>query len=327
MPTLKDVADLSGVTVTTVSRMLNNKVNVSDKTKRKIYEAMKALNYTPNEVARSLIMQKSNVIGLIVPSAKNFFFAEVIHYIEEFVSAHQYKLLLCVSDLNREKENEYFTMLNANRVSGVILASRTQDVETFINFKAPILTLERTLSDSIPSISSDSYAGASLVATHLVESGCKNLAYIGVSPELEMEGNKRLSGFRDTLKNNAVDDPVVINATERSFIGNDYKAVVDALFRDFPRVDGVFTSNEVIALQIIQHAQKNCIAIPDRLKVVGYDDTTLSSLCAPPLTSVRQPILEMCKAAVENIIMLSEGKTVPSKVVFPASLIVRGSSR
>ena len=326
MATLKDVADMAGVTVTTVSRMLNNKVNVSDKTKKKIYEAMEALNYTPNEVARSLIMQKSNVIGLIVPSAKNFFFATLIQHIEEYVSAQHYKLLLCVSNLDKNKENEYFTMLKANRVAGVILASRTHDVGTLINFKAPIVTIERTLSEDIPSISSDNYAGGTLAAHHLLEAGCKKLAYIYGSPELDMEANKRFVGFADVLRKSGAEAPIMISATEQDFISLSYEPIIETLFRKHPGIDGVFTSNDIIAAQILQYCYKNNIKIPEQLKVVGYDDTTFSSLCSPALTSVKQPIPEMCKSAVDYIIKLSEGEMVPTRVDFPVNLAVRGSS-
>ncbi|MCL2398156.1 MAG: LacI family transcriptional regulator [Defluviitaleaceae bacterium] len=326
MATLKDVADMAGVTVTTVSRMLNNKVNVSDPTKQKIYKAMETLDYIPNEVARSLLTKKSNVIGLIVPSAVNFFFAAVIQYIEEYISAHQYKLLLCISDLNKEKESEYFTMLRASRVDGVIVTSRTRDIDKLINFKAPIVTIERTLSDDIPSISSDNYAGGSLAADHLLKAGCRNLVYIGGSPDLDVEANKRLAGFSETLHKNNIKETVVIHTSERDFINLSYSEVIENLFQEYSEADGIFASNDVIAAQILQYCYKERIDVPRQIKVVGYDDAGLSALCSPPLTTIRQPIMEMCKCAVENIIQLIEGGTVPSKVIFPVQLIERGSS-
>ena len=116
MATLKDVAQLAGVTVTTISRMLNNRANVSPKTREEIEQAMKELDYQPNEIAQSLIKQKSNIIGLIVPSARNFFFSMVIDHVERYASLNGYKLLLCISDLELRKEKEYFN----NKLSQVI---------------------------------------------------------------------------------------------------------------------------------------------------------------------------------------------------------------
>ncbi|MCL2232399.1 MAG: LacI family DNA-binding transcriptional regulator [Treponema sp.] len=321
MPTIKDVAEMAGVTVTTVSRMLNNKVNVSDTTKAKINEAMRALNYKPNEVARSLITQKSSMIGLIVPSAMNFFFATVIQYIEEHVSANQYRLLVCVSDLDKEKERDYFSMLGANRVAGVILASHTQDIEP--HFHAPLITIERSLSDDIPSICSDNYTGGCLAAEHLLNLGCSRLAYIMGSPAFDMDANKRLAGFSDTLRKSNVSQPVVVGASEQNFIQLDYRSIIETLFRQHPDVDGIFTSNDVIAAQILQYCHRHHIQIPQQLKLISYDDTGVASLCSPALTSVRQPIGEMCKSAVEFIIRASNGETIPSRTVFPVSLTKR----
>lgn len=328
MATLKDVATLAGVTVTTVSRMLNNKANVSEKTKKKIYDAMESLDYMPNELARSLITKKSNVIGLIVPSAMNFFFAILIQYIEEYISAHNYKLLLCVSDLDVDKERDYFSMLKANRVSGVILTSRTKDIGKFLNFQAPITTIERTLSDDIPSISSDNYTGGSLAANHLIECGCKNLIYIGSSPELiDMEANKRFKGFSDTLRQAGIKESIVVHAAERDFINLSYANVIEKLFKKYPKTDGIFASNDVIAAQVLQYCYKNSINVPAQMKIVGYDDAGLAALTSPTLTTIRQPIKEMCKAAVESIIRQVEGEMAPKKVVFPVKLIVRESSK
>ena len=326
MATLKDVADKAGVTVTTVSRMLNNKVNVSEKTKKKIYRAMDALDYTPNELARALTMQRSNVIGLIIPSAKHFFFADMIHCIEEYVSAQKYKLLLCVSDLDEKKESEYFTMLKANRVAGVIVASRTQNIGALINFKAPIVTIERTLTEEIPSISSDNYTGGSLAAVHLLKAGCKALAYIGGSPELDMEGNKRFTGFSETLCKEGIKEPVVINATERDFIKLDYENVIESLFQNHRGIDGIFATNDIIAAQILQYCHRHGIKVPEQMKIIGYDDTKLCSLCFPTISSISQPIDEMCRCAVETVIQLSEGKMVPSRILFPVHLVERESS-
>jgi len=324
MPTLKDVADLAGVTVTTVSRMLNNKANVSEKTQKKIREAMKELNYLPNEVARSLINKKSNMIGLIVPSAINFFFANLIQYVETYVSSHNYKLLLCISDLDKDKERECFAMLNANRVDGVIVASRTQNIEKSINFKAPIVTIERALSDDVPSVSPDNYNGGELAALSLMKAGCQNLLYIGSSHE-DIEACMRLTGFSDTLRKNGVKNAEIIHAGERDYVNLSYGKVIEELFRKHPRTDGIFAANDVIASQILQYCHNKKIAIPKKLQIIGYDDAGLAALTTPLLSSIRQPIKEMCRAAVENIIQQSNNQTVPKRTVFPVSLIIRES--
>lgn len=124
MATLKDVAELAGVTVTTVSRVLNNRGYISDKTRQAVYDAMKRLDYRPNELARSLSKQRTNVIGVIVPSAAHPFFCRVVSFLEQEAARHGYKIMLCNSSHQREKEIEYIDMLKSNKVAAIVLCSQ-----------------------------------------------------------------------------------------------------------------------------------------------------------------------------------------------------------
>lgn len=326
MATLKDVARLSGVTVTTISRMLNHRANVSEKTRAKILAAMEELDYHPNELAQSLIKQKSSFIGLIVPSAKNFFFGAVIDCVERYVCASGYKLLLCVSDLDVNKEIEYFHMLKSNKVAGVILASHTQNLLEHVNVTSlPLVTIDRTLADSVPSACADNDAGGRLAAEHLLDRGCKRLAYISGSAGIDMDANKRWTGFRDVCRTRGVPEPVMVDASERDFIAMRYEPLIHRLFQEHPEVDGVFSSNDIIAAQVLQYCSQRGIAVPDRLKVVGYDDTDLACLTTPPLTTIHQPVEDICRWAVERIVEGTATET-PEAKVFPVQLIQRQSS-
>ena len=317
MATLKDVARLSGVTVTTISRMLNNRVNVSEKTRARILAAMEELDYHPNELAQSLIRQKSSFIGLIVPSAKNFFFGAVIDCVERYVCASGYKLLLCVSDLDVNKEVEYFHMLKSNKVAGVILASHTQNLPEHVNLSnLPLVTIDRTLADSVPSACADNYAGGRLAAEHLLDGGCRHLAYISGSAGIEMDANKRWVGFCDVCRERGAEPPVMVDA---------YEPLIHQLFQEHPEVDGVFSSNDIIAAQVLQYCSQQGIEVPGRMKVVGYDDTDLACLTTPPLTTIHQPVEDICRWAVERIVA-GESAGEPEAKVFPVRLIHRQSS-
>lgn len=344
MATLKDVAQKAGVTVTTVSRMLNNRVNISEKTRKKIMDAMKELDYQPNELAQSLTKKRSNFIGLIVPSAKNFFFSQVIEYTEQAVVANGYKLLLCVSNLQLEKELEYFGMLKANKVAGVIIASHTQNLRDYLSFDAPVVTIDRIISPDIPSICSDNYHGGELAAEHLLGRGCTSLVYLSGSAGLDMDANKRFLGFRDTCEKAGMESPLFIDASEESFISMHYEAMIEELFYDHPGIDGVFTSNDIMAAQLVQYLSAQGKRVPEDVKVIGYDDTDLAALCTPPLTTIHQPVKEICSAAVDYITdalnaadtakasrsahgPASGGRTMlPQSVMFPVSLIRRGTA-
>jgi len=323
MATIKDVAERAGVTVTTVSRMLNNRVQVSQKTRDKINRAMEELDYQPNELARSLSKKNSQMIGLIVASASNFFFAKVINSVERYCASYGYKLLLCVSNHESRKEIEYFNMLKAHKVAGVILASHTQNLNNF-NMNAPIITFDRTLSPEIPSVCSDNYNGGVLAANHLIERGCEKPAYFMDTPVTGIYANLRYNGFAETFINHGI-KPVLYLAPKECFISMRYEDSVEDFFAHHPEVDCIFASNDVIAAHILRYCAKNGIDVPKRLKIIGYDDIELARFCTPALTTIRQPVDDNCRFAVESIINYKE-KSIPVNTIFPVQLIQREST-
>lgn len=325
MATIKDVAEYAGVSITTISRMLNKRVNVSVKTQNKINNAMKALNYHPNEIAQSLTWKRSNFIGLIVPSARNFFFSQVIEFIEFYIVKKGYKLLLCISNHELEKEIEYFDMLKANKVAGIIIASRTSNLHDYLDIDAPLISIDRNISAKIPSICSDNYNGGVLAANHLIKKGCKNMAYISGSSYLGFDANKRYQGFSDACIANNIKPPLFFDASEERFFLMDYQKIIMELFMSNPEVDGIFTSNDIIAAQIISYCRSHGIDVPQKLKLIGYDDTDIASLCTPAITTIHQPIDEICCKAVEGILNSVSGTSI-SSLILPVSLIERGTT-
>ena len=326
MATLKDVAQRAGVTVTTVSRMLNSRVPVSEKTTRRIQQAMDELGYHPNEVARALAKKSTNIIGLIVPSAENFFFSSVIHSIEHHASEHDCKVMLCVSNLETEKEIEYFNMLTSNKVMGIILASHTPNLEEaidLINFDAPLISIDRILSHTIPSACADNYRGGYIAAEHLIESGCKKLLYIGSSTGFNMDASKRYLGMRDACLEHGLELMGCIDVEEEQFIHMDYHKSVEKAFALFPDLDGILTSNDVIAAAAVRYCHRQGIRVPEQVKIVGYDDSTLASHCVPQLTTISQPVDEICRYAVHCITKAAVGEVIPISTVFPVSLVKR----
>jgi LacI family sucrose operon transcriptional repressor len=322
MSTLKDVAERCGVTVTTVSRMLNNRGYISEKTKKKIRQAMKELNYQPNEFARALSLKKSRYIGLIVPSASNMYFCKVIDSVEHSITQNGYKLLLCTSNLEAKKEIEYFDMLSANKVAGVIIASHTQDLDKDINIDAPVISIDRVISPRIPSVCSDNYQGGVLAAEHLIDKGCKKLAHISGSTNLNMDANKRYYGFKEVCEKRGIPH-IVIDATEEQFMSMRYETIISTLLDKYPDVDGIFTSNDIIAAQVITICSKRDIKIPGQIKIVGYDDIDLCTLYNPSITTIHQSVNDISRYAVESILFKAENKTIPSTVTFPVTLIER----
>ena len=326
MSTLKDVAERAGVTVTTVSRMLNNRTQVSKKTRDKINQAFKELDYQPNELARSLSKKTSSFIGLIVSSAQNYFYCKVIDYVERYAAQYGYKLLLCVSNHEPEKEREYFNMLKAHKVAGVILGSHTQnlDLNEHQNFESPIITFDRMISTSIPAVGSDNYHGGALAAKHLLAKGCKRPAFFTVSPVEGFMANMRYNGFSEIWQQNCI-TPIYYEAPQERMISMRYEDAIEDFFKKNPDVDGVFASNDIAAVEVLRYCLRHDISVPEQIKVIGYDDIELAGFYTPSLTTIRQPLEDICRFSVESIVHYKE-KTIPINTIFPVKLVEREST-
>lgn len=325
MATLKDVARESGLTVGTVSRVLNNRGYISDKTREKVYEVMKELNYQPNEMARSLSTQKSNTIGLIVPHIMHPFFAKLISHLEVAAYDHKFKLLLFNSKGKEEKEEEYVEMCKSNRVAGIILCSGSLNTEIFRNLNCPLITLERNMDEGTAGIECDNYQGGKLATQHLIGRGCTHLLHIaGVSGQ-PMPGDERKRAFEDICKKQGVDF-VALNPGRDCYDDMDYYPLIRQALDQYPETDGIFASSDLIAAQVIQVCRERGIGVPEQMKVVGFDDVNIARLTTPGLTTVRQPVREMAEAALSMMDQAVSGSMVPARSVFPVSLVVRESA-
>lgn len=323
MATLRDVAERAGVTVTTVSRMLNGRVNVSGKTRNKIENAMKELGYHPNEMARSLAKKQSNLIGLMVPSAKQYFFAELIQEVENAVAQNRCQLLLCVSDQETAKENAYIQMLLGDRVRGIIVASYSQGFDRFTHAGAPVVYIERKSEDGTPSAMMDNREGGRLAGEHLIGKGCRKLVYLSGNASKNSVSNMRYDGFCVAAEAAGIAKPELVEAQWEEFLSMDYTETCRKLFAEHPDMDGILTSNDLIAATVVRYCLKEGISVPDKLKIIGYDDTSFAALCPVPLTTIHQPIGEVARYAVDCVIRVAEGETVPVNSIFPVRLVER----
>lgn len=323
MATIKDVAERAGVTVTTVSRILNNRGSISENTRKKVYAIMEELNYQPNELARALFRKKSNIIGLIIPNVSHPFFAELSNYIESYAYKNGYKVLLCNSYSDIAKEKDYIDMLKRSQVDGIIMGSHSLETSEYVGINLPIVTIDRILSDKIPYISSDNYRGGTLATKLLIRKGCKKIAHISGLLSLNTPANKRYEAFSDVTKKLDI-ETTLIEIKLDTFDG--YKSKIEKLFRDYPDIDGVFASSDIIGATTVIVANSLGKKIPQDLKIIGYDDILNASLIVPALTTIKQPIEEMGKLAVELIIKQIEKEEISIEYILPIKLIERGTT-
>lgn len=322
MATLKDVAKETGLTVSTVSRVLNNRGYISGETRSKVYEAMKKLNYQPNEVARSLSKKTTRTIGLIVPHIDHPFFSKLVSNLEAAASAEGYRLLLFNSKDQEEKESEYVEMCKSNRVMGIILCSGGIAVDKFGDLNVPLITVERFVERGTASIECDNRQGGRLAAEHLIACGCRHLLYLGGLSEIPMPADVREEGFEEACRKAGV-EYAEIQTDSGMYNRLRYYEFIDKVLAEHPLTDGVFASSDVIAAQVLQICAKKGIAVPDSLRLVGFDDVNIAKLTTPAITTIHQPVKEMAEMAVSLLKDASEGKMVPRRTALPVTLIKR----
>ncbi len=321
--TIKDIAERVGVSVTTISRVLNNRGYLSDKLKRKVFEAMEEMDYQPNELARSLSRKKSHVIGLIVPDISHPFFAQIAKHIEYYAYKQGYKLMLCNSLLNKKKEKEYIELLRASQVDGIIMGSHTMSVEDYRLIRLPLVTLDRRISDAVPYVSSDNYQGGMLATRLLLDKGCRKIAYLSGSLQLNLLAKRRHDAFIEQVRARGVEH-VVRQTDLNGFKYKEYEGLVRELFREHPDIDGVFASSDLLALEVIKECRRLGRKVPEQVKVVGYDGIQLVG--ADDVTTIEQPIKEMGKLLIGRLVQQMAGEEAPLETILPVRLLERGTT-
>lgn len=325
MPTIKDVAERAGVSVTTVSRVLNNRGYISEATRKKVYKAMEELDYQPNEVARSLFRKKSDIIGLIVPTVAHPFFGELTSYLETYAYSRGYKVLICNSQLDASKEQEYIWMLRRNQVDGIIMASHTLDVEEYKKLNLPVVAFDRLISGRIPYVTSDNYQGGKLAVELLLKRGCKKIAHMCGSLNLDMLANQRHLAFMDVAEEKKI--PYFTVETDINvFEVRKYEELLTDLLVQHPDIDGLFLNSDIMAIAAMKVCSKLGKRVPHDMKIIGYDDVSIASLVSPQITTIRQPIAQMSELSVKLIEDLVNDKAVSVENCLPVELIERGTT-
>jgi DNA-binding LacI/PurR family transcriptional regulator len=283
---------------------------------------MKTLNYQPNEMARALQKQKSNMIGLIVPSIDYAFFGRLIEAVEETCHNKGYKLMLCRSGENEDREIEMVSMLEGNKVDGIVLCSRLGDASIYSGKSMPIVSIDRNI-EGYSTVTSDNYYGGTLAARELYEAGCKRPVLFGNKAPDYMPMNDRNVGFFEECRKLGLDPQYIL--TSDVFSNED--AIIQSFMNGmvkYPDADGLFITSDDIAAKIVCNKEVKNKGIIDRMPIISYDGLEISKLLN--ITTVAQPIYEMGVCATELLIRSVEGKMMQLRSVLPVHLIERDST-
>ena len=328
--TVKDVARECGVSVTAVSLVLNDRAsNISQKTKEKILEKAKELDYHPDATARSLATKKTNTIGVIIPDISNAFFAETVRNIQIELNEYGYDMFLCNSEEKFSNDIKYIKLFNSRNVDGLII---TMSAETMGNgnqleiknlldkCQIPYVLFDRFYDGDESRVYVDNLKSGYDVAKYLIECGHREIGVI-TGPLHLNSSRDRLEGVKKALAENLIvlEEDNIINGKYDIESGKEgAKQLLD-------RVTAIFAFNDLQAYGVIETARKMNVSIPNDVSLVGFDDIFYSTVLDTRLTTVRQPILEMSKKLCSTLMQVIEEPTKSSIIPMRAELVIRDS--
>lgn len=336
MASITDVARKAGVSISTVSNVINKTKYVSDELKKKINGIIYELNYEVDPVARSLKSKKTMNIGVIITNINRVFFPQVIKGIQDETSRYGYNITFCNSDDLFEREKNFVQMLESKWVDGIILDSVADMAEEgYFKYLAsigngkksiPVVSLERSLENfGIDSVVVNNCIGGSIATRHLIDLGCKKIVHI-TGPLNFCVVQDRLKGYRNELEKEelGIDERIIVEGDFSPLSG--YQAMKHILISGID-VDGVFAANDQMAIGAMKAIKEHGYRIPEDIKVVGFDNSFIASIVEPSLTTINVPKYRMGEAAAEILTKKNSQDTSNSCFIeLPVNLVVRQST-
>ncbi|MCW2946162.1 MAG: ribose operon repressor RbsR [Actinoallomurus sp.] len=326
MAGIKDVAAHAGVSVATVSRVLNDSPKVSQEARTKVHAAVEALRYRPNAVARSLRTEATHTLGLIIGDILNPFFAVLARAVEDEARAAGYTVVIGNADERPEQQDHYVRTLLEHRVDGLLIcptAEITPLVEDCVEAGGPLVFLDRTLPGlNVPSVRADGTRAIHELVEHIRDLGHRRIAFIS-GPELLSTGRERTQAFLDAMRANGLE------AREEYVEAGDFQEAsgrgIAARFLDLPEPpEVIFAGDNLMALGALDEIRARGLRIPDDVALASFDDVAWFVHVDPPITAIAQPAEELGRRAVRALLERIQHRPVES-VVLPARLVIRRS--
>lgn len=330
--TLKQIAEELGLSAMTVSRAINNRKNVDEKTRKKVLEKARSMGYSPNHIAKSLVSKKTYTVGVVVPEIAHSFFANVIQGIEEVTFKDNYQLILTHSAEQEDRERYALETLKAKRVDGILISSaeRVEDYSFYkriVESNTTLVFFDRcAYGIGASCVRVDDQAGSYNITRHLIDHGYKRIAHLRGPLSISI-GKARLNGYKEALQDNGlpVDDNLILESGLHEKGG--YEAMRKLLKvhkNDLPRA--VFAVNDPAAFGAMEAIYNHGLSIPDDIAIVGFSDDIRAGLMKTPLTTVRQPAYELGKRAAQKLIQLIENDDEPTEnIEVKTELVIRDS--
>jgi len=335
--TIKEVASSAGVSTQTVSRVINNRPDVSPETRKRVQEVIDDLDYQPSALARSLIRQRSHTLGVVTAGLRLFGPSRTLSGIAAAAEEAGYSLLLKeLSDFATNDVTPIIQSFLSRHVDGIIWAvpevgqNHTWVKKQIQNYEIPMVFITMELCKNISIVYVDNYLGGRMATSHLLEQGYKHIAHIS-GPLDWWEARQRKAGWKDALveAGGSVRDK---QCEEGNWSAESGGQGFEKLLKQYPEMDAVFVGNDQMALSVIQTARERGLRIPEDIGIAGFDDIPESAFFCPPLTTIQQDQITAAKLAVEHIISTIESTwngvepDKPKATVLPPTLVIRQSS-
>ena len=329
---IKDIAAISGVSIATVSRVLNKNGRYSPETEKKVMAVVNSYGYISNMTAKTLREAKSHTVGLIVPNVNNVFFSNLAYYIETWLFERDYSIFICNSGNSGEKEAAYFRTLASKGVDGILCISTLDRLPAEILARdLPIVCVDRRprISRPVPWVGNDGVLAGRMATEHLLDKGCKHILFISsyLGP---YDQHDRRDGYIQALTERGVfvDKNYILERPGKDPTQIEVEVLVHQFLRNNLPVDGIITASEPAALGAMYALTSEGLSVPGDVRVVGFDNTLSSLMTTPPLSSIERYPSKMAEQACQVLLDLMEGRE-PEKmeVTVPIHLVERESSQ
>lgn len=328
--TIKDVAKLAGVSISTVSRVINNSKPVSLEVRKKVLDAIKELDYKPNEVARSLVTRKSNLIGVIVTDLGNSYIAEMVRGIEEIGQMYNYDIILSSSYGNIDAEMKFVKFLTSKQVEGIVLISEKNDnevIDEIQNYNIPFIYLNRYCSKSdLSTVSIDNYKACYSMVEYLSDLGHENILYISYENDDEYSVEiSKIEGYNKAIQDKEKKGSVYYAKGLTIQDGYDIGKSVLQFVREND-ISAIFCCHDEIAIGLMSYCYDKKIRVPEDISICGFGDKSIASIYRPRLTTVREPFYDIGAVAIRSVIKKINGQELKDdKLLLPFQIMKRES--
>lgn len=319
--TIKDVAKHAGVGIGTVSRVINNEKAVGDQTRKKVIEAMKALNYSPNNMASQLRKNETRIIALLVPVVNHPFFAKLAYYVEDEADRFGYSIILVSSQQRVDKETEIIRRIKRKKVDGAVFVTHYIHEEEDLK-DCPIISIDRVLGKNIPYVTSDNYESTKKAIKYMIERGAKRVGFIGSKPLVDSEVMERERAYRDVMAEYNMPLRMVNEVMQHG----EETAIVADFIEKFADVDGVFVSGYTLSQVFYEAAIELGKKIPDDLQIISYDGI-FKQWSNSNMTSVEQPIEEMARQVVRLLIKKIHSEETCIRTVLKTKFVLGATTK